>query len=60
MFCISIDFKLYATTFNLTLHIGPFSNAGCYAQKFGARGYGHMGFSSLGLMSDIRDNEWQR
>lgn len=33
---------------------------GCYAQKFGARGYGHIGVSSLGLMSDINDKEWQR
>lgn len=31
----------------------------CYAQKFGARGYGHIGVSSLGLMSDIKDLEWQ-
>lgn len=35
-------------------------NLGCYAQRFGARGYGHIGMSSLGLMSDIRDKEWQR
>lgn len=33
---------------------------GCYAQRFGARGYGHIGMSSLGLMSDIKDTEWQR
>lgn len=33
---------------------------GCYAQKFGARGYGYLGMSSLGLMSDIKDKEWQR
>ncbi|XP_037914916.1 muscle LIM protein Mlp84B-like isoform X1 [Hermetia illucens] len=32
---------------------------GCYAQKFGARGYGHTGASSLGLMCDIKDAEWQ-
>ncbi|XP_059618219.1 muscle LIM protein Mlp84B-like [Phlebotomus argentipes] len=32
---------------------------GCYAQKFGARGYGHIGVSSLGLMSDIKDKDWQ-
>lgn len=33
---------------------------GCYAQKFGVRGYGHLGISSLGLMSDIKDKERQR
>lgn len=33
---------------------------GCYAQRFGARGYGHIGGSSIGLMSDIKDKEWQR
>ncbi|XP_037806961.1 muscle LIM protein Mlp84B isoform X1 [Lucilia sericata] len=32
---------------------------GCYAQRFGTRGYGHIGMSSLGLMSDIKDVEWQ-
>ncbi|XP_075167998.1 muscle LIM protein at 60A isoform X1 [Haematobia irritans] len=32
---------------------------GCYAQRFGTRGYGHIGMSSLGLMSDIKDIEWQ-
>lgn len=33
---------------------------GCYSQRYGTRGYGHLGFSSLGLMSDIKDKEWQR
>lgn len=33
---------------------------GCYAQRFGARGYGHIGISTNGLMSDIMDKEWQR
>lgn len=33
---------------------------GCYAQRYGVRGYGHHGMSSLGLMSDIKDQEWQR
>lgn len=37
-----------------------FSDLGCYAQRFGARGYGHIGISSIGLMSDIKDKEWQR
>ncbi|XP_061391835.1 muscle LIM protein Mlp84B isoform X1 [Musca vetustissima] len=32
---------------------------GCYAQRFGTRGYGHIGMSSLGLMSDIMDCERQ-
>ena len=27
--------------------------------KFGSRGYGHSGISSLGLMSDAKDLEWQ-
>lgn len=33
---------------------------GCYAQRFGARGYGHLGISSMGLTSDILDSERQR
>lgn len=33
---------------------------GCYAQRYGTRGYGHNGMASLGLMSDIKDKEWQR
>ncbi|XP_049539837.1 muscle LIM protein Mlp84B-like isoform X1 [Anopheles darlingi] len=32
---------------------------GCYASRFGSRGYGHSGISSLGLMSDARDLEYQ-
>ncbi|CRL08220.1 CLUMA_CG020903, isoform C [Clunio marinus] len=31
----------------------------CYAIKYGSRGYGHNGISSLGLMCDARDLEWQ-
>ncbi|EDV37514.2 uncharacterized protein Dana_GF11368 [Drosophila ananassae] len=50
-------------TLDSTLHCdGPDKDIycrGCYAQKFGARGYGHIGISSLGLMSDIKDSEWQ-
>lgn len=34
-------------------------HTGCYAMKFGSRGYGHSGISSLGLMSDALDIEWQ-
>lgn len=36
-----------------------FLNSGCYAMKYGSRGYGHSGFSGLGLMSDAKDLEWQ-
>lgn len=32
----------------------------CYAMKFGTRGYGHIGISSMGLMSDAKDLEYQR
>ncbi|XP_063379703.1 muscle LIM protein Mlp84B isoform X1 [Cydia fagiglandana] len=32
---------------------------GCYAQRFGPRGIGHGGMSTLGLMCDIKDLEWQ-
>ncbi|XP_037967706.1 muscle LIM protein Mlp84B isoform X1 [Plutella xylostella] len=32
---------------------------GCYAQRFGPRGVGHGGMSTLGLMCDIKDQEWQ-
>jgi hypothetical protein len=32
---------------------------GCYAIKYGSRGYGHSGISSLGLMCDAKDLEWQ-
>ncbi|XP_058175331.1 muscle LIM protein Mlp84B-like isoform X1 [Anopheles ziemanni] len=32
---------------------------GCYASRFGSRGYGHSGISSLGLMSDARDLEYK-
>lgn len=32
----------------------------CYAIKFGTRGYGHIGISSMGLMSDAKDLEMQR
>ncbi|XP_067626872.1 muscle LIM protein Mlp84B isoform X1 [Eurosta solidaginis] len=50
-------------TLDSTMHCdGPDKDIycrGCYAQKFGARGYGHLGISSMGLMSDIRDREWQ-
>lgn len=35
-------------------------HTGCYAQRFGPRGIGHSGMSSLGLMCDIKDIEWQR
>lgn len=33
---------------------------GCYAQRFGPRGVGHGGMSTLGLMCDVMDVEWQR
>uniref|UniRef100_A0A4Y0AMM6 LIM zinc-binding domain-containing protein n=1 Tax=Anopheles funestus TaxID=62324 RepID=A0A4Y0AMM6_ANOFN len=32
---------------------------GCYASRFGSRGYGHSGISSLGLMSDARDLDYK-
>ncbi|XP_053670716.1 muscle LIM protein Mlp84B isoform X4 [Anopheles nili] len=32
---------------------------GCYASRFGSRGYGHSGISSLGLMSDARDLDFK-
>ncbi|XP_055528827.1 muscle LIM protein Mlp84B-like isoform X1 [Wyeomyia smithii] len=32
---------------------------GCYASRFGSRGYGHSGISFLGLMCDARDLELQ-
>jgi hypothetical protein len=35
------------------------NTAGCYAMKYGSRGYGHSGISSLGLMCDAKDLEWQ-
>lgn len=32
----------------------------CYGGRYGSRGFGHGGFSSIGLTSDARDLEWQR
>lgn len=50
---IELKFLIYYTNYTCKI-------LGCYAQKFGVRGYGYLGMSSLGLMSDIRDKEWQR
>ncbi|XP_077293234.1 muscle LIM protein at 60A isoform X2 [Arctopsyche grandis] len=50
-------------TLDSTMHCdGPDLNIycrGCYAQRYGPRGIGHSGMSSLGLMCDIKDVEWQ-
>lgn len=35
-------------------------NVACYAQRFGPRGIGHAGASSIGLTCDIMDEQWQR
>lgn len=53
--CSNFNLKTPKVTNEILLQI-----IGCYAQKFGARGYGYLGMSSLGLMSDIKDKDWQR
>lgn len=45
--------------FDLISHQPPHRLLGCYAIKYGSRGYGHSGISSLGLTCDAKDLEWQ-
>jgi hypothetical protein len=56
LFCPLMIFKSYFFHLNFSLQK---SNLGCYSIKYGSRGYGHSGISSLGLMCDAKDLEWQ-